>query len=81
MLDLLRPSCCYWLLLLGVSASSPSQCWSACLGVTVDLLLGSTLGIRGMMSIVIYLIALNFCYSEYGTLATGDPDWFNVHVA
>ncbi|MBW3697230.1 MULTISPECIES: rod shape-determining protein MreD [Vibrio] len=62
-LDLLRPSwlllvTCYWVLALPHRVNVGS---ALILGLLWDLLIGSTLGIRGMMmSIVIYIIALNF---------------------
>ncbi|MFB9137155.1 rod shape-determining protein MreD [Vibrio sp. AK197] len=62
-LDLLRPSwlllvVCYWVLALPHRVNVGS---ALVLGLMWDLLLGSTLGIRGMMmSIVVYLVALNF---------------------
>ncbi|RTZ14323.1 rod shape-determining protein MreD [Vibrio aquaticus] len=62
-LDLLRPSwlllvTCYWVLALPHRVNVGT---AMILGLLWDLLLGSTLGIRGMMmSIVVYIIALNF---------------------
>ncbi len=62
-LDMLRPSwlllvVCYWVLALPHRVNVGS---ALVLGLIWDLLLGSTLGIRGMMmSIVVYLVALNF---------------------
>ncbi|MBE4592786.1 rod shape-determining protein MreD [Vibrio navarrensis] len=62
-LDLFRPSwlllvTCYWVLALPHRVNVGS---ALILGLLWDLLIGSTLGIRGMMmSIVIYLVALNF---------------------
>ncbi|MGY3568669.1 rod shape-determining protein MreD [Vibrio sp. SCSIO 43135] len=63
MLDLLRPSwlllvVCYWVLAVPHRVNVGS---ALILGLLWDLLLGSTLGIRGMMmSIVVYVVALNF---------------------
>ncbi|NLS14610.1 rod shape-determining protein MreD [Vibrio sp. SM6] len=62
-LDLLRPSwlllvTCYWVLALPNRVNVGS---ALLLGLIWDLLIGSTLGIRGMMmSIVIYFVAMNF---------------------
>ena len=62
-LDVLRPSwlflvVCYWVLALPHRVNVGT---ALILGLLWDLLLGSTLGIRGMMmSIVVYLVALNF---------------------
>ncbi len=62
-LDLFRPSwlflvVCYWVLALPHRVNVGS---ALILGLLWDLLLGSTLGIRGMMmSIIIYIAALNF---------------------
>ncbi|CAM2750928.1 rod shape-determining protein MreD [Vibrio ordalii] len=62
-LDLLRPSwlllvTCYWVLALPHRVNVGS---ALILGLLWDLLLGSTLGIRGMMmAIVVYLVAINF---------------------
>ncbi|PMH39881.1 rod shape-determining protein MreD [Vibrio sp. 10N.286.49.B3] len=62
-LDLMRPTwlflvCAYWVLAL------PNRVNVGCaliLGLLWDLLIGSTLGVRGMMmSIIIYVMALNF---------------------
>ena len=62
-LDLLRPSwlflvTCYWVLALRHRVYVGT---ALILGLLWDILIGSTLGIRGMMmSIIIYLVALNF---------------------
>ncbi|MDN3617784.1 MAG: rod shape-determining protein MreD [Vibrio gallaecicus] len=62
-LDLFRPSwlllvTCYWVLALPHRVNVGT---ALILGLLWDLLIGSTLGIRGMMiSIVVYIIALNF---------------------
>lgn len=62
-LDLFRPSwllllTCYWVLALPHRVNVGT---ALILGLLWDLLLGSTLGIRGMMmSIIIYIAALNF---------------------
>ncbi|ASC58157.1 rod shape-determining protein MreD [Vibrio vulnificus] len=62
-LDLFRPAwlllvTCYWVLALPHRVNVGS---ALVLGLLWDLLIGSTLGIRGMMlSIVVYLVALNF---------------------
>lgn len=62
-LDLFRPSwllliCCYWVLALPHRVNVGT---ALILGLLWDLILGSTLGIRGMMvSIVIYIVAMNF---------------------
>ena len=62
-LDLFRPSwlllvTCYWVLALPHRVNVGS---ALILGLLWDLLIGSTLGIRGMMlSIVMYIIAMNF---------------------
>ncbi len=63
MLDLVRPSwlllvICYWVLAMPHRVSVGT---ALVLGLLWDLLIGSTLGIRGMMlSIVIYIAAMNF---------------------
>jgi rod shape-determining protein MreD len=62
-LDLFRPSwlllvTCYWVLALPHRVNVGS---ALILGLLWDLLIGSTLGIRGMMmAIVMYIITLNF---------------------
>ncbi|WP_194438404.1 rod shape-determining protein MreD [Vibrio fluminensis] len=62
-LDVLRPSwlllvTCYWVLALPNRVNVGT---ALVLGLLWDLLLGSTLGIRGMMmSILIYIVAMNF---------------------
>jgi rod shape-determining protein MreD len=62
-LDLLRPCwlflvVCYWVLALPHRINVIT---ALILGLLWDLILGSTLGIRGMMlAIVIYLVAMNF---------------------
>ncbi|WP_435248409.1 rod shape-determining protein MreD [Vibrio sp. nBUS_14] len=62
-LDLFRPSWlllvnCYWVLALPHRVNVGS---ALILGLLWDLLIGSTLGIRGMMmAIVMYIITLNF---------------------
>ncbi|OEE89395.1 rod shape-determining protein MreD [Vibrio crassostreae] len=62
-LDLFRPSwlllvACYWVLALPHRVNVGS---ALILGLLWDLLIGSTLGIRGMMmAIVMYIIAMNF---------------------
>ena len=62
-LDLFRPSwlllvTCYWVLALPHRVNVGS---ALILGLLWDLLIGSTLGIRGMMmAIVMYIIAMNF---------------------
>ncbi|MGO1297369.1 MAG: rod shape-determining protein MreD [Vibrio sp.] len=63
MLDLLRPSwlllvICYWVLALPHRVNVGT---ALIMGLLWDLLLGSTLGIRGMMlSLVVYFVAMNF---------------------
>ena len=62
-LDLFRPSwlllvTCYWVLAMPHRVNVGS---ALIIGLLWDLLIGSTLGIRGMMmAIVMYIIALNF---------------------
>ena len=62
-LDLFRPSwlllvTCYWVLALPHRVNVGS---ALILGLLWDLLIGSTLGIRGMMmAIIMYIIAMNF---------------------
>ncbi|MGF1745168.1 rod shape-determining protein MreD [Vibrio minamisatsumaniensis] len=62
-LDLFRPSwlllvTCYWVLAMPHRVNVGS---ALILGLLWDLLIGSTLGIRGMMmAIVMYIVALNF---------------------
>ncbi|MEG3695502.1 rod shape-determining protein MreD [Vibrio coralliirubri] len=62
-LDLFRPSwlllvTCYWVLALPHRVNVGT---ALILGLLWDLLIGSTLGIRGMMmAIVMYIIAMNF---------------------
>ncbi|MEZ8305471.1 rod shape-determining protein MreD [Vibrio splendidus] len=62
-LDLFRPSwlllvTCYWVLALPHRVNVGS---ALILGLLWDLLIGSTLGIRGMMMVIVmYIIAMNF---------------------
>ena len=62
-LDLIRPAwlllvLCYWVLALPHRINVGT---ALALGLLWDLLLGSTLGIRGMMlSVIIYIVAINF---------------------
>lgn len=62
-LDILRPSwlllvCCYWVMALPNRVNVGT---ALVLGLLWDLLIGTTLGVHGMMlSIVVYIVAMNF---------------------